>query len=95
MSVFYEQDVLPKKVAAKLAYQAGFALGAQTLSEDGDWLRGLLLDARVLMARHGSFQAAGRLMHVSEAGLHGLLNGAGFYPEAADEAGRARTEAGA
>jgi hypothetical protein len=80
MSTFYEQDTLPRRVAKKLTYEAGFALGVEASSDtdNGRWLGPLLLDARVLTRRHSSYAAAGRLMHVAEAGVRGLLWGAGY-----------------
>jgi hypothetical protein len=84
MSIFYRQNTLPKKVARKLDYEAGFALGVEAGADTdaGMQLQGMLLDARILTARHGSCAAAGRLMHVAEAGLRGFLEGAGYFLEA-------------
>lgn len=84
MATFNRQNTIPQRQAAALTYEAGFALGLRTRSEDGNWIRPLLLDARVLTARHGNCAAAGLLMSVAEGGLRGLLHGAGYYLEAGD-----------
>jgi hypothetical protein len=82
--IFYRQNTLPRRVAAKLTNEEGLALGVRAQSDEESWLWPLLLDARVLTKRHSNCALASRPMSVAERGLRGLLHGAGFYLEIAD-----------
>jgi hypothetical protein len=92
-------DLLRTELAAeegckKLTYEAGFALEVETRSDwdYGMWLQPLVLDARVLTARHGCYAVAGRLIHVAEAGVRGILEGAGYIVEVKKEEGNPQLE---
>ena len=85
MAIFDRQDTLAPRVARRLTYDAGRNLGAIALTDDGAWLRPLLIDACVLTARHGTCEKAARLLGVTAKGLRGLLHGAGLYLEQDDQ----------